>query len=294
MSNLLYEISEEKKIIATLQENKISNKIFYYDKLEKLDFSQPSYFFLEDKKFNFYYKTFFFNQEDKFTIKQLQEFLKSFEFKKNEIFIGYMINNIKVYDKSSNYLLGKKWKISFWIGVYTLENKHLEFIKQIFWKNYSIKIFPNSLFSIQCISKLMPNWTFVYLGKEKTKIIQIKNWFYYKVEHLPLWLNYIQKEIDEIFKNIKLNALTDFQKKVYIKKLTELLQPIAIFIKSNLISDQIYIIWNFENFPKLLEELSNSIKTKILPLPIDNKKFSTIHDLDLYCIWKNYDKIRRY
>ena len=294
MPNFLYEISEEKKIIATLQENKISNKIFYYDKLEKLDFSQPSYFFLEDKKFNFYYKAFFLNQEDKFTIKQLQEFLKSFEFKKNEIFIGYMINNIQIDNKPSNYLLGKKWKISFWIGVYTLENKHLELIRQIFWKNYSIKIFPNSLFSIQCISKLMPNWTFVYLGKEKTKVIQIKNWFYFKVENLPLWLNYLQKEFTQIFKDTNLNALTDFQKKVYIKKLTELLQPISLFIKANLISDQIYIIWNFENFPKLLEELSNSIKTKILPLPIDNKKFSTIHDLDLYCIWKNYDKIRRY
>ncbi len=291
MPNFLYEFSPEKKIIGKLKNWKILNKFFYYDTLDNLDFEQPSYFFLQDKKFKFYYKAFFIEQEEKVSIKQLQNLINSFKINSNESIIWYIINNIEINNKPSKYLLWKKWKISFWLWIYTLENKHLEIIERLFWKKYNVKIFPNSFFSVQCISKIMKNWSFLYLWKEQTKLIQIKSWFYNSVEILPLWLNYINSQLQEIFHDQNLNNLNDFSKKVYLKKIKELLEPISLFLKENIVSDKIYIIWDFKNYPKLLEELSNSIKTKILPLKVDGKSFDTIYKLDLYCISKNYDKI---
>lgn len=291
MPNFLYEISSEKKIIGNLQDWKIKNKFFYYDSVNKLDFSQPAYFFLQDKKFNFYYKLFFLEQKGKFSINQLEKIIKSFKIWKNENIAWYVINNIQINNQPDKYILWKSGKISFWVGIYTIENKYLNFIQKIFWKDFHIKIFPDSLFSVQCISKIMKNWNFIYLGKEQTKLIQIKNWFYSKIEILPIWLNYLDIQLKEIFHSKDLQNLNDFSKKIYNKKIKELIEPISLFIKNNIISDKMFIIWDFKKYPKLLEELSNSIKTKILPLKIDNKDFKQIHALDLYCIEKNYDKI---
>ena len=285
MINFIYEINQNKYLIGNYQNKKLKNKMFYYQSLDKLDFAYPVKFFLKDTKFNFYYKSFAFNQENKFSIAQLESLLKEFKQPKEQI-IWYIINNININWEPEKYLLGQKWEISFWLGVYSLHTKYLDQIKKIFWQN-PVHIFPTSLASIQCISKIFENWNILYLLENTTKTIQIINWFYHKVEEISLWLKELHNWILETFhQDISWEQLNEFQQKVYKKKLEEFIQPLVFFIKDNSINKNLYLIWNLAKYPLLTETLSKHLKIPVIPLRIDNKTFQTIDQLDLFCIQK--------
>jgi len=285
MINFIYEINSNKYLIWNYQNKKLKNKMFYYKNLDKLDFVFPVKFFLKDTKFKFYYKKFTFYQENKFGINQLENLVKEFK-QPNQQIIWYITNNIRINWKNKKYLLGNKWEISFWLWVYSLHTKYIDQIKKIFWQN-PVHIFPTSLASIQCISKIFKKWNILYLLENITKIIKISNWYYYNIEEINIWLQDLYKWILETFhQDINWKQLTEFQQKVYTRKLNEFIQPLVFFIKENLINKNLYLIWNLSKYPLLIEKLSEYLKIPIIPLKIDNKTFQTIEQLDLFCIKK--------
>jgi hypothetical protein len=167
-----------------------------------------------------------------------------------------------------------------------LHQKYLDQIKKIFGEE-KVQIYPTSLASIQCVSQIFQNWNILYLLDNISKTIQIVNGFYHKVEQIEIWLKQLHNWILETFhQDINYQQLNEFQKKVYLKKLREFIQPLVFFIKDNLINENLYLIWDLSKFPQLTQELSKQLKISIVPLRIDNKTFKTIEQLDLFCIQK--------
>lgn len=285
MINFVYEINDNKHIIWTYEKNKIKNKRYFYQDLSNIDFQYPVKYFIKDTKFSFYYEKLAFFAKNPLPIKTLESEIKKFQ-KKDEEIIWYIINNIKVNQKNENFVLWKTGEIEFWLWVYSLHKKYKDKINKIFWKN-PINIFPTSIWTIQCLSKLFLNGNVLYLSNTSTKILTLKNWFYKNIEEIDIWTNQLNSWILEIFhKNINIFQLNDFQQRVYKKILNKFLQPILIFIKNNLIGENLYIIWDISNYPFLIENISNSIKIPVIPLRIDGKAFKSIEKIDLFCLEK--------
>ncbi len=286
MINFAYEINNEKYLVWNYKNKKIKNKIFYFQNLNKLEYSHEIKLFLKDTNFNYYYNNFYFNQDKKFNLLQLEKLLSSFCINKNEKIIWYYINNIIINWQKEKFILWKKWEISFWIWLYTLHKKYLDKIKWIFWQN-KVKIYPSSISSIQCISNFFESWNLIYLLENNTKIIKLEKWFYKKIEEIEVGLKSLSNSIAEIFHtDICFEELNEFQKSVYLKKINEFIQPISIFIKKNISNKTLYLISDLKKYPKLIDRLSDNLNIWIIPLKIDNKSFKTIEQLDLFCIEK--------
>lgn len=285
MINFIYEVDNDKHIIWTYENNKIKNKRYFYQNLSHIDFKPPIKYFIKDTKFNFYYKKLAIFTSKPFSIKVLEKEIGKFQ-KKDEEIVWYLINNVKVNQKKEKFILWKTGEIEFWLWVYALHKKYKDKINKIFWKK-PINIFPTSIGTIYCLNKLFCNGNMLYLSSTKTKIITLKNWFYKNIEEINIWTNQLNNWILETFhENINIFQLNDFQQKVYKKILNKFLQPILIFIKNNLIGNNLYIIWDISNYPFLIETISNGIKLPVIPLRIDGKTFKNIEKVDLFCLEK--------
>jgi len=285
--NFIYQVTNNKHIIWKIVNWKITNKRYYFDKIEYLNFENNIILFLQDYKFNFCQKTFDLEFKKKFSIKNIDKSLEQINI--DYIPTWYYISNIVINWKKTQYILWQTWQISYTIWVYWLNSLEYNNILKIFWKNIRLNILPNSIYTIRYIFKDIDKWNIIYMLDDNTKIIKIKNWFYTSIEVLNIWLEQLLNNINDIFwtNKININNFSTFHKKIYITELNRFLEPIILFIKNNLTNDKAYIIWNFKYIPNLLYELWKKTKNIIAPIKINNKTFKTTEEIDLFCISQN-------
>ena len=282
--NFIYEVKNWKYIIWEKKDNKIYNKRYFFWNLWDLDIKDKTEIFLDDIFFNFEIKSFIYDSYKKISIKHIENNLKDFW-----DFIWYTILNIVKNWQKSKFILWQSWEISYDIWTYNINKLKYNEILKYFWKNIKLNIFPNSFFLIKCIWEEIKNWSILYLLKNNTKLINIKKWFYKNIEKLDIWIYEFNKNIKNIFwKNINsIENMSTFNQKVYIKELNKFLEPIILFLKNNLLNNNIYIIWDFKNAPLLLKILWDKLDTNIIPIRIDNKTFTTTEKANIYFILKN-------
>lgn len=286
--NFLYETNEKKYLIGKLEKNKIHWKHYYFWKLNKLEIQNPSYFFLDDKNFLYKQKKIELKTDKKLSIQQINKLINSFQEQWYET-MWYKISNILVNWKSKIHVLWAKWEISFNLWIFLLKKVDTLKLKSYFW-NINLNIYPNSIYSIWYIWEKIKDWHLLILGDNNTKIINLENSFYKNIESINFWLKTLENRIIEIFgKNLdNLNNLTDFHKKIYFKELSKFLEPLELFIKSNLSWDKIYLIWDTKHYPELINKLAKKTKTSILPITENNKIFKNQEETDLYFIEKSF------
>lgn len=290
--NLVYEIKEGKYITWNLNNWKISWKKYYFSKLSNLDMSWELDLYMQDEKFDFQSKNFKYNSDKKISIKQIEKNLNSFDFWKN-IFAWYIVNNIYENGEKSKFILGKSGNVSYNVWIYTIRQRYHDRALKNFGKNKKINIYPNSIHMVQKIWEDIQDWTIMYILKNKIKIINIEEWFYKNVEEVDIKIKDFKDNILEIFaEELKsLADMTDFNKKVYMRELDKFLEPVKIFVNNACKSNKIYVIWNFEKTPSLLENLGKSTGKLIAPIKVWTKRFSSIEEADIFyikSIWSSF------
>jgi len=284
--NFIYEW-EEKYITGVLKNNKIHNKKFYYQNIENLNLDENIHLFLKDNKLTYFQKYIIKSTSKKISIKDIENEISEIDLERN-VFLWYNISNIKVNWKKENFLLWQSGDIEYVLWIYTISRIEYDKIIWAFWKNTKLNIYPNSLFLIRKLE--INNWNILYIWKNHTEIINVKNWFYFWVEKIELGTSFFENKIKEIFwKNIATTAnLSSFHKKIYEKELNKFLVPINFFVKENLKWNIIYSIWDFSHFPNLIENISKETKSEVIPIRIDNKTFLHPEQANIYCIWKYF------
>lgn len=285
--NFLYEISEDNWLIWYLEWNKLKNKRYFFWSLDKIDFSDNVAIYLSDSKFDYKQKQIIWDYDEKIKLSDIEKELKLFSFK-DSIFLWYNISNIIVDDKISSILLWKEWKINYTLWIYWLNKLHYNNLLQIFWKNININVYPNSFWTVKEFWINFLHGNLIYFLRNRVKLITIKNWFYENINSLDIWISFLNNRINEIYwKQLdNINELSDFHKKIYFKELNNYLEPIINFLKFNLINDNIFIIWNFNNLPNFLDTISSKLNKVIVPFKVDNKNFKTMEEVDIYNILK--------
>lgn len=285
--NFLYEISEDNWLIWYLEWNKLKNKRYFFWSLDKIDFSDNVAIYLSDSKFDYKQKQIIWDYDEKIKLSDIENELKLLSFK-DSIFLWYNISNIIVDDKNSSILLWKEWKINYTLGIYWLNKLHYNNLLQIFWKNININVYPNSFWTVKEFWINFLHGNLIYFLRNRVKLITIKNWFYENINSLDIWISFLNNRINEIYwKQLdNINELSDFHKKIYFKELNNYLEPIINFLKFNLINDNIFIIWNFNNLPNFLDTISSKLNKVIIPFKVDNKNFKTMEEVDIYNILK--------
>lgn len=285
--NFLYEISEDNWLIWYLEWNKLKNKRYFFWSLDKIDFSDNVAIYLSDSKFDYKQKQIIWDYDEKIKLSDIEKELKLFSFK-DSIFLWYNISNIIVDDKISSILLWKEWKINYTLWIYWLNKLHYNNLLQIFWKNININVYPNSFWTVKEFWINFLHGNLIYFLRNRIKLITIKNWFYENINSLDIWISFLNNRINEIYwKQLdNINELSDFHKKIYFKELNNYLEPIINFLKFNLINDNIFIIWNFNNLPNFLDTISSKLNKVIVPFKVDNKNFKTMEEVDIYNILK--------
>lgn len=285
--NFLYEISEDNWLIWYLEWNKLKNKRYFFWSLDKIDFSDNVAIYLSDSKFDYKQKQIIWDYDEKIKLSDIEKELKLLSFK-DSIFLWYNISNIIVDDKNSSILLWKEWKINYTLWIYWLNKLHYNNLLQIFWKNININVYPNSFWTVKEFWINFIHGNLIYFLRNRIKLITIKNWFYENINSLDIWISFLNNRINEIYwKQLdNINELSDFHKKIYFKELNNYLEPIINFLKFNLINDNIFIIWNFNNLPNFLDTISSKLNKVIVPFKVDNKNFKTMEEVDIYNILK--------
>ena len=284
--NLIYEIWENKYIIGDINKNKITRKSYYFGDISNLEFSHHTNVFLLDERFTFFQKTFFKHLDRKLTLADIEKDINSIDIGKN-ILIGYDISDFSVNGNKEDTLLGKKWDISYTIGLFTLSSLEYNRILKIFGKNIKIKIYPNSLYLLKKLNKNLKDGNIVYFGKNEIEVINIINGFYVSVEKIPLGTDILVRKVKEIFGKdlINVDKIQDFHRKIYLKELNQYLEPVIFFLKENILEKwNMYVIGDFRFLPKLIETLASKLQKNIFPIKIDNKSFKNIEDANFYCI----------
>lgn len=286
--NFIYEVKHGKYLIWNLQKNKIIWKKYYYWDLADLEIDKTIDLYLKDQNFEFQSKSFEHDGKNKIWIQDIEANLNTFEFWKN-IFIWYTINNISANGEKSNIILWKSWNITYNIWIYSLNQVNYNKILKVFGKNVDFRIYPTSFHFIKQIWDKLADGAIVYMLKNNTKIISLEKWFYKNIEEINIWTKDFRNTILWIFgKELQsLANLSDFNRKVYEKELDKFLEPIKIFVKNACKNDKIYVIWNFDKTPILLEKLGKSTHKAIVPMKIWNKNCTTTEQTDIFYIRKN-------
>gem|GEM_PF-4549584 len=111
MVNLIYTLEKNKNIIANYKDNKLTNKRFFFDNLDKLNIDEDSYYLENEKNFHYFSKLTSIELEKpgKLTIKDIEKKMENIledSALKGKKLMFYNISYIFIDRKEEEYIMG--------------------------------------------------------------------------------------------------------------------------------------------------------------------------------------------
>ena len=302
MSNILYNVNDNKYLVADIECKKIKKKRFYYNDLSNLDFVDPVYWFFDERHFWYFTKNINISFEKKTKItknildKYYNNIVRNIKLGDSNV-ISYYIEDIFIDEKPEEYVLWIFWnKFIFNINVYYLNHNNFLDIRKLFWTIKNISVLPSSFFFIKWLKKNL-NWQdyfILFVNNDNIKIVLINSSFYKFTDYLNIWITTLQNMIIDTFGNMDFlknyDSMSDFHKKLYKKNLILFLEMITWFIKSaldqaNYEKSTILTIWNISKFPEIIDMLWNQLKKQsqknITILPFHSKQIRWKNEISI-------------
>ena len=169
-------------------------------------FDEKTVILIDEDNFSFFSYNITQEVDNSFSIDDLKNIIrdkdKESRISYNNIWslVNYSVDDISVDWKEENYLIWKKWNISFDINLFFLNPEKESLFEISKWNNFleKIEIYPSSFFTFNFLKNSFQknNIHLLYIYENEAKLVEFKNGFYNNISKIPLWIS----SLKEVFK----------------------------------------------------------------------------------------------